>query len=465
MQTLCKNDFPVSAESSAKPIGMRAVAEPNSSSLQLPVSSYFDEALYRREMQSIFQQGPRYVGHTLSVPHVGDYYALPQEQEGRALVRNASGVELISNVCRHRQALMLKGRDSLINPVTDFGRQVASAGGNIVCPLHRWTYSGANTQGMPQPAGTLIGAPHFNQDPCLNLKNYPLQEWNGLLFEQNGRDVAVDLAGMGPRAALDFEGFVLDKVVMHECNYNWKTFIEVYLEDYHVGPFHPGLGQTFGHTYGLHRVVFLEFPAQVVTGHKLAQTRVEGPYVVVLQVDLDKSFPVVVALVHFHMVQHKSIKTQGIARAHAGKVCGHIAAVAFKQEAVPFLQGVVVQVEAGVGSKVGRADKLAGGQAALMIASAVSPAVQGANDIAAGAARAMEQGALAFEHDRLAVATNVGDELNTLRITHQGTAFLLLRQRVVVTDFGHAQCMAYLARSRFEKALHLAREQRRIKVA
>ena len=28
----------------------------------------------------------------------------------------------------------------------------------------------------------------------------------------------------------------------HECNYNWKTFIEVYLEDYHVVPFHPGLG-------------------------------------------------------------------------------------------------------------------------------------------------------------------------------------------------------------------------------
>jgi choline monooxygenase len=199
-------------------------------------------------MQTIFQQGPRYVGHSLSVPNVGDYYALPQEQEGRALVRNAAGkVELISNVCRHRQALMLKGRDSLIHPATDNGRQVASAGGNIVCPLHRWTYSGANTGaytgGTPAPAGTLIGAPHFDQDPCLNLKNYPLQEWNGLLFELNGRNVAADLAGMGPRAALDFDGFVLDKVVMHECNYNWKTFIEVYLEDYHVGPFHPGLGQ------------------------------------------------------------------------------------------------------------------------------------------------------------------------------------------------------------------------------
>ncbi len=104
--------------------------------------------------------------------------------------------------------------------------------------MHRWTYSGGN----PSPAGKLIGAPHFETDPCLNLNNYPLQEWNGLLFERNGRDVAADLARMGPRADLDFSGHVLDRVVMHECHYNWKTFVEVYLEDYHVGPFHPGLG-------------------------------------------------------------------------------------------------------------------------------------------------------------------------------------------------------------------------------
>ncbi len=248
MQTICRTDFPPIVKKPAKPISVRVSTESSDTPSQLPVSSYFDPALYQREMQSIFQQGPRYVGHSLSVPNVGDYYALPQEQEGRALVRTANGIELVSNVCRHRQALMLKGRDSLLYPQTDNGRQVASAGGNIVCPLHRWTYTGANTQsidtrGALQPAGTLIGAPHFAQDPCLNLKNYPLQEWNGLLFEQNGRDVAADLAGMGPRAALDFDGYVLDKVVMHECNYNWKTFIEVYLEDYHVGPFHPGLGK------------------------------------------------------------------------------------------------------------------------------------------------------------------------------------------------------------------------------
>ncbi len=196
---------------------------------QLPVSSYFDDALLQRELSTLFQRGPRYVGHALAVPQVGDYYALPHEGEGRALVRTPQGVELVSNVCRHRQAIMLKGRGSLNS------QQPGSAGGNIVCPLHRWTYA---------PGGQLLGAPHFAHDPCLDLNNYKLREWNGLLFEDNGRDIAADLAGLGPRADLDFTGYALDRVELHECNYNWKTFIEVYLEDYHVGPFHPGLGSV-----------------------------------------------------------------------------------------------------------------------------------------------------------------------------------------------------------------------------
>ena len=186
---------------------------------QLSVSTYFDEGLLRREQELIFQHGPRYLAHELSVPEVGDYYALPQEGEGRALVRTRKGVELVSNVCRHRQAVMLRGRGHTRS--------------NIVCPLHRWTYD---------LSGQLVGAPHFKQDPCLHLKNYKVRTWNGLVFEDNGRDIAADLAHLGPRAELDFSGYVLDHVEMHECDYNWKTFIEVYLEDYHVGPFHPGLG-------------------------------------------------------------------------------------------------------------------------------------------------------------------------------------------------------------------------------
>ncbi len=187
---------------------------------QLSVSRYFDEEVFRREQALIFQEFPRYLGHELAVPQVGDYQALGNEGEGRALVHTQQGVELVSNVCRHRQAVMLKGR--------------GQTGSHIVCPLHRWTYD---------LQGRLVGAPHFDEDPCLNLRNYPVQRWNGLLFEDNGRSVATDLAELGKAASLDFSGYVFHKAHLHPCNYNWKTFIEVYLEDYHVGPFHPGLGQ------------------------------------------------------------------------------------------------------------------------------------------------------------------------------------------------------------------------------
>ena len=76
------------------------------------------------------------------------------------------------------------------------------------------------------------------------MNNYPLQNWNGLLFDvSRGGDVQADLAAMQALKKFNFEGFVYDRTELHWCNYNWKTFIEVYLEDYHVGPFHPGLGQ------------------------------------------------------------------------------------------------------------------------------------------------------------------------------------------------------------------------------
>ena len=198
---------------------------------QLPVSSYFDEALFAREMATIFQRGPRYVGHQLSVPNVGDYHALPQEGEGRALLRTPHGVDLVSNVCRHRQAVILRGRGN----VNSHGS--AASGGSIVCPLHRWTYSA----GQASPAGTLLGAPHFPDNPCLNLSKPPLQNWQGLLFAGK-RDIARDLAKFSLAADFDFSGYVLDHVQTNEYQQNWKSFIEVYLEDYHVMPFHPGLG-------------------------------------------------------------------------------------------------------------------------------------------------------------------------------------------------------------------------------
>ena len=183
--------------------------------IQPPLGWYFDPKALEVEQRLLFEQGPNYVGHELMVPNPGDYHVL--EGGAQLLVRNRSGVELLSNICRHRQAVMLQGRGNAQH---------------IVCPIHRWTY---------KTDGELLGAPHFPQNPCLNLNKSPLQNWNGLLFAGK-RDIARDLARVGVMQDLDFSGYMLDRVQVDEYAFNWKTFIEVYLEDYHVVPFHPGLG-------------------------------------------------------------------------------------------------------------------------------------------------------------------------------------------------------------------------------
>jgi len=166
------------------------------STAQLSVDAYFDEALLLQEDNQLFKQGPRYVGHELMVPNNGDYAALPWENEGRILVRNPNGIELMSNVCRHRQAKMLSGRGNA---------------NNIVCPLHRWTYD---------LKGELIGAPHFGETPCFNLSKSSVENWNGLLFEKNGTSVVDMMKNLSVTKDLDFSGYLLDHTEIHECNYN-----------------------------------------------------------------------------------------------------------------------------------------------------------------------------------------------------------------------------------------------------
>jgi len=186
-------------------------------SSQLPVNWYFDPRIAEAEKAILFERGPGYAGHELMVPNIGDYYVLNWLNDAKSLVHNEHGIELIGNVCRHRQSIILKGRGNAKN---------------MVCPLHRWTYA---------MDGKLLGAPHFPTNPCLDLPKTPLTRWNGMLFA-GGRDVAQDLTKLGVMKELDFSDYLLDRVEVQEYAFNWKTFIEVYLEDYHVVPFHPGLG-------------------------------------------------------------------------------------------------------------------------------------------------------------------------------------------------------------------------------
>jgi phenylpropionate dioxygenase-like ring-hydroxylating dioxygenase large terminal subunit len=185
----------------------------------LPIAWYFDRGWFERELLLLFDRGPNYVGAEAMVPEVGDYTTLPWTEHGKVLVRaqgGPDGVRLLSNVCRHRQGLLLEGRGN--NP-------------NIVCPLHRWTYD---------LEGRLLGAPEFDPKPECELPRTALKSWNGLLFA-GPRDVAADLAGFPLAADYDCSSYVFDRAIIDEQPFNWKTFLEIFLELYHVEAVHPGL--------------------------------------------------------------------------------------------------------------------------------------------------------------------------------------------------------------------------------
>ncbi len=228
---------------------LRAITQVSHTQTQLPVACYVDANLYALEQKHLFSHTPQYIGHALMVPNVGDFRVLDWANEASSLVHDHTGLHLISNVCRHRQAIMLKGHGNAKN---------------IVCPLHRWTY---NLQ------GELLGAPEFDKNPCLHLNKKTLQNWQGLLFDSK-RNIADELNQIGCKTDFDFTGYQLHSVDIAHYNFNWKTFIEVYLEDYHVGPYHPGLNQfvdcgdlawDFGEHYSVQTVGFRAMPHQHAT--------------------------------------------------------------------------------------------------------------------------------------------------------------------------------------------------------
>jgi nitrite reductase/ring-hydroxylating ferredoxin subunit len=122
----------------------------------LPLSWYFDPRILEVEQKLLFARGPGYVGHEQMAPNPGDYRVLDWRSGGAwSLINNGGKHDLVSNVCRHRQAIMLKGAGTL-------------PGGTITCPLHRWSYDGD---------GKHLGAPSFQEKVCMDLPRQGLQRF------------------------------------------------------------------------------------------------------------------------------------------------------------------------------------------------------------------------------------------------------------------------------------------------
>ena len=104
------------------------------------------------EKRSPFVSVPHHVGHELMVPNVGDYYVPEWMNGAKMLVHNDNGIELLSNVCRHRQSLLLRGRGTRKE--------------------YRMPHTSLDIRSQKVPCWAL---PHFPENPCLNLGSSSLQ--------------------------------------------------------------------------------------------------------------------------------------------------------------------------------------------------------------------------------------------------------------------------------------------------
>jgi len=174
---------------------------------------YIDEKIFEHEQEKLLKKVPIYIGHEKMLPQVGSFLVSPQANDELIFLKNYNKIECFYNVCQHHHASILKD---------------AGVIQSISCPFHRWNYN---------LEGRLIMAPKFNETHCISLNKKALFEWNGLYFIQQGLQSIPD----SMRQIIDFSSFEYESTHTVNLAYNWKIFIETYLDDYHIPAIHSGL--------------------------------------------------------------------------------------------------------------------------------------------------------------------------------------------------------------------------------
>jgi Rieske 2Fe-2S family protein len=190
----------------------------------LPGAFYSDEAVYRVDLEHIWQAGWLFAGHGCEIPNAGDYFTLEVGGDSIAIVRGADGaIRGFHNVCRHRGSLICT--------------QSAGHAKKLVCPYHQWTY------GLD---GKLLACRGMGDDfdkSEFALKQIAVQEFAGLIYfslatnpsdTEPAREVISTLAKP--------QGFAKAKVakaVDYLVKANWKLVWENNRECYHCNVNHP----------------------------------------------------------------------------------------------------------------------------------------------------------------------------------------------------------------------------------
>ncbi|HWE44787.1 MAG TPA: aromatic ring-hydroxylating dioxygenase subunit alpha, partial [Caulobacteraceae bacterium] len=204
-----------------------------------------DEA-YRREQATLLRRAWRLVGHESMLKDAGDYLTDLVGGAPVIVVRGADGeIRAFHNVCRHRAGPL----------ATDYS---GNCGKELTCKYHGWRYA---LDGRLRSAVD-FGAPDGFDPREFALFGARLENWRGYLFvnlDPSAVPVADELApleDLWARRDVPAHPFTLRRT--HEIACNWKTYVENYLEGYHVKAVHPELStqiETDRYTVTMHGCV------------------------------------------------------------------------------------------------------------------------------------------------------------------------------------------------------------------
>lgn len=201
-------------------------------SATLPPACYADPALFRYDTDTLFRRSWVSAGRADRWKEPGDYGALHIGGVPIFVLRNRDGhLKSFANSCRHRGHPLLQGQGNCKK---------------IPCPFHCWTYD---------LDGRLIFAPRMGKVPGFDPGDYGLTEFrvavvDGFVFVALDNEAETIDRWLGDFSSMhtpwDLARWVTTRVREFEVRCNWKAFLEVFNEYYHLPYVHP---KSISHRY------------------------------------------------------------------------------------------------------------------------------------------------------------------------------------------------------------------------
>jgi choline monooxygenase len=202
--------------------------QPLASARALPASYYTHPDSDVLDRRAVFTRGWQLVAHASALGGTGDHVVTELAGVPLLLVRGEDGeLRALHNVCRHRAGPL----------ATCDGRGAR----RLRCQYHGWSYA---LDGRLLSATEMGDAEDFDV-AAVRLPQARVATWQGLVFaclDAAAPPLDEVLAGMaeriGERGLADYR---FHKRVAYDIACNWKTYIDNYLEGYHVPHIHPEL--------------------------------------------------------------------------------------------------------------------------------------------------------------------------------------------------------------------------------